>query len=247
MTGIDNLDYMASTSTSTGQASISLTFTNKANPDVAQDAGAEQTAARHRRNCRRSVQNTGITVSKSTSNFLMVIGFISTDGKLNSNDLADYVNSTLNDTLKRVEGVGDTQLFGAGYAMRIWIDPDKLAKYQLMTSDVVSAIEAQNTQVSTGQLGALPQLQGQQLNATVTAKSRLQTPEQFNNIILKSQSDGSLVRLNDVARASNWAPDSYTSSSCLQQSAVGGSRGQCLPPALTLSIRPKPCSRRSTA
>jgi len=220
MTGIDNLDYMASTSTSTGQASISLTFTNKANPDVAQ-MQVQNKLQLVTAQLPQSVQNTGITVSKSTSNFLMVIGFVSTDGKLSSNDLADYVNSTLNDTLKRVEGVGDTQLFGAGYAMRIWIDPDKLAKYQLMTSDVVSAIEAQNTQVSTGQLGALPQLRGQQLNATVTAKSRLQTPEQFNNIILKSQSDGSLVRLNDVARVELGA-DSYTSSSAFNNQPSAG-------------------------
>ena len=137
MTGIDNLDYMTSTSTSTGQASISLTFTNKADPDVAQ-MQVQNKLQLVTAQLPQTVQNTGITVSKSTSNFLMVIGFVSTDDKLSSNDLADYVDSTLNDTLKRVEGVGDTQLFGAGYAMRIWIDPDKLAKYQLMTSAMSS-------------------------------------------------------------------------------------------------------------
>jgi multidrug efflux pump len=130
---------------------------------------------------------------------------------MTSTDLADYVDSTLNDTLKRVEGVGDTQLFGSGYAMRIWLDPDKLAKYALMPSDVASAIEAQNTQVSAGQLGGLPARQGQQLNATVTARSRLQTPEQFRNIILKSTTGGSLVRLNDVATVQLGA-ESYTTS-----------------------------------
>ncbi|WP_337267226.1 efflux RND transporter permease subunit [Oryzifoliimicrobium ureilyticus] len=211
MTGIDNLDYIASTSTSTGQASISLTFTNKANPDVAQ-MQVQNKLQLVTAQLPQAVQNTGIVVSKSTSSFLMVIGFVSTDGKLSANDLADYVNSTLNDTLKRVPGVGDTQLFGAGYAMRIWVNPDKLYQYQLTTDDVVSAIQAQNTQVSAGQVGALPQVKGQQLNATVTAKSRLQTPQQFENIILKSQSDGSLVRLNDVARVELGA-DSYTSTS----------------------------------
>jgi multidrug efflux pump len=211
MTGIDNLDYMTSTSTSTGQASISLTFTNKADPDVAQ-MQVQNKLQLVTAQLPQTVQNTGIVVSKSTSNFLMVVGFVSTDGKLNSNDLADYVSSTLNDTLKRIEGVGNTQIFGAGYAMRIWVNPDRLAKYQLMVSDVTSAIEAQNSQVSAGQLGALPQRKGQQLNATVTAKSRLQTPEQFENIILKSQSDGSLVRINDVATVELGA-DSYTTSS----------------------------------
>ena len=211
ITGIDNLDYMTSTSTATGQASISLTFTNAANPDVAQ-MQVQNKLQLVEAELPTTVQNSGITVSKSTSNFLMVLGFVSTDGKLGTNDLADYISSTLNDTLKRVPGVGDTQIFGAQYAMRIWVDPDKLAKYSLMTSDVVSAVEAQNVQVSAGQVGALPQVSGQQLNATVTAKSRLQTPEQFGNIILKSDTNGSLVRINDVARVELGA-DSYNSSS----------------------------------
>ncbi|SCB22575.1 efflux RND transporter permease subunit [Rhizobium hainanense] len=211
MTGIDNLDYMTSTSTSTGQASISLTFNNKADSDVAQ-MQVQNKLQLVTAQLPTTVQTSGIVVSKSTSNFLMVVGFVSTDGKLNSNDLADYVSSTLNDTLKRIEGVGNTQIFGSGYAMRIWVDPDKLAKYQLMVSDVTTAIQAQNSQVSAGQLGALPQRKGQQLNATVTAKSRLQTPEQFENIILKSQSNGSLVRLNDVATVELGA-ESYTTSS----------------------------------
>ncbi|KIZ39240.1 efflux RND transporter permease subunit, partial [Rhodopseudomonas palustris] len=210
MTGIDNLDYITSTSTSTGQAQITLTFTSAANPDVAQMQVQNKlqlvTAL-----LPQIVQNTGLSVTKSSTGFLMVIGFVSTDGKLSSTDLADYVNSSLNDTLKRIDGVGDTQLFGAGYAMRIWLDPDKLAKYALMPSDVSSAIEAQNTQVSAGQLGGLPARKGQQLNATVNARSRLQTADQFRNIILKSATDGSLVRLNDVATVELGA-ESYTTS-----------------------------------
>ncbi|MDG4874375.1 efflux RND transporter permease subunit [Mesorhizobium sp. WSM4935] len=208
MTGIDNLDYMTATSTSTGQASITLTFTSAANPDTAQ-VQTQNKLQLVQSQLPQVVQSNGITVSKSSTGFLMVIGFVSTDGKMNSTDLADYVDSTINDTLKRVEGVGSTQLFGSGYAMRIWLDPDKLAQYALMPSDVATAIEAQNTQVSAGQLGGLPARKGQQLNATVTAKSRLQTAEQFRNIILKSNTDGSLVRLNDVAKVEIGA-ESYT-------------------------------------
>ncbi|MER9748326.1 efflux RND transporter permease subunit [Mesorhizobium sp. M0140] len=208
MTGIDNLDYMTATSTSTGSASITLTFTTSADPDTAQ-VQTQNKLQLVQSQLPQVVQSNGITVSKSSTGFLMVIGFVSTDGKMNSTDLADYVDATVNDTLKRVEGVGSTQLFGSGYAMRIWLDPDQLAKYALMPSDVATAIEAQNTQVSAGQLGGLPARKGQQLNATVTAKSRLQTAEQFRNIILKSQTDGSLVRLNDVATVELGA-ESYT-------------------------------------
>lgn len=208
MTGIDNLDYMTATSTSTGAASITLTFTTAADPDTAQ-VQTQNKLQLVQSQLPQVVQSNGITVSKSSTGFLMVIGFVSSDGKMNSTDLADYVDSTINDTLKRVAGVGSTQLFGSGYAMRIWLDPDQLAKYALMPSDVAAAIEAQNTQVSAGQLGGLPQRKGQQLNATVTAKSRLQTAEQFRNIILKSQTDGSLVRLNDVATVALGA-ESYT-------------------------------------
>ncbi|WP_095203951.1 efflux RND transporter permease subunit [Mesorhizobium carmichaelinearum] len=208
MTGIDNLDYMTATSTSTGAATITLTFTSAADPDTAQ-VQTQNKLQLVQSQLPQVVQSNGITVSKSSTGFLMVIGFVSSDGKMNSTDLADYVDSTINDTLKRVEGVGSTQLFGSSYAMRIWLDPDKLAKYTLMPSDVASAIEAQNTQVSAGQLGGMPQRKGQQLNATVTAKSRLQTAEQFRNIILKSQTDGSLVRLNDVATVELGA-ESYT-------------------------------------
>ncbi len=199
MTGIDNLDYMTATSTSTGQASITLTFTSAANPDTAQ-MQVQNKLQLVTSQLPEVVQSRGLTVNKASDSFLMVAAFVSTDGKMSANDLADYVDSTLNDTLKRVEGVGGTQLFGSRYAMRIWLDPDKLAKYALMPSDVASAVSAQNTQVSAGQLGAQPARQGQQLNFTVTAQGRLQTPEQFRNIILKSSTNGSLVRLNDVAR-----------------------------------------------
>ena len=208
MTAIDNLDYITSNSTSTGQASISLTFTNAANPDVAQ-MQVQNNLQLVQARLPQVVQNTGITVSKSTSSFFMIASLISTDKTQSVNDLADFIDASLNDTLRRVPGVGDTQIFGSRYAMRIWVDPDKLAKYQLIVSDVTNAIEAQNTQVSAGQLGALPQARGQQLNASVTAGSRLQTKEQFDAIILKSQSDGALVQLKDVATVELGA-ESYT-------------------------------------
>ncbi|TQI77186.1 multidrug efflux pump [Bosea sp. AK1] len=199
MTGLDNLQYMTATSTSTGNAQITLTFNSQADPDVAQ-MQVQNKLQLVTRQLPSVVQSTGISVAKASTGFLMVVAFVSKDGRMSTTDLADYVDSTLNDTLKRVEGVGTTQLFGAGYAMRIWLDPDKLRKYALMPADIAAAIEAQNTQVSAGQLGGLPQVSGQQLNATVTALSRLQTVSQFENIILKSGASGSIVRLNDVAR-----------------------------------------------
>jgi len=211
MTGIDNLDYMTSTSTSTGNTQITITFTNAADPDVAQ-MQVQNKLQLVTSQLPQIVQNTGIVVNRSSDSFLMVVGFVSTDGKMSATDLADFVYSTLNDTLKRIDGVGGTQLFGSNYAMRIWLDPDRLAKYALMPSDIAAAIEAQNTQVSAGQLGAMPALPGQQLNATVTARGRLQTAEQFRNVILKSTTDGALVRLNDVARV-ELGSESYTTTS----------------------------------
>jgi len=220
MTGLDDLDYMTSTSTSTGQASISITFTSAANPDVAQ-MQVQNKLQLVTSQLPQVVQSTGISVNKVSSGFLMVVSFVSTDGALTTTDLADYVDASLNDTLKRVEGVGDTQIFGAGYAMRIWLDPDKLAKYALMPGDVATAIKAQNTQISAGQLGSLPAVKGQQLNVTVTARSRLQTPAQFRAIILKSQTDGSLVRLEDVATV-ELGSESYTNSSSYNGQPAAG-------------------------
>ncbi|WP_018389552.1 efflux RND transporter permease subunit [Ancylobacter sp. FA202] len=220
LTGIDNLDYMSATSLSTGQSTITLTFTNAADPDIAQ-MQVQNKLQLVTPQLPSVVQTNGISVDKASDGFLMVIGFVSTDGQMSSTDVSDYIDSTLNDTLRRIEGVGSTTLFGSSYAMRIWLDPEKLSKYQLMPSDVASAIEAQNTQVSAGQLGGLPARQGQQLNATVTARSRLQTPEQFRNIILKSTTDGSLVRVNDVATVELGA-ETYTTSSRYNGMAAGG-------------------------
>ena len=211
MTGLDDLDYMTSTSTSTGSASITITFTAAADPDVAQ-MQVQNKLQLVTSQLPQVVQSTGVSVNKTSSGFLMVASFVSTDEAMSTNDLADYVDSSLNDTLKRVEGVGETRIFGSAYAMRIWLDPDKLAKYALMPGDVATAVSAQNTQISAGQIGSLPTVKGQQLNVTVTARSRLQTPEQFRSIILKSATDGSVVRLEDVAEVELGAK-SYTNAS----------------------------------
>ncbi|TYC49346.1 efflux RND transporter permease subunit [Rhodobacterales bacterium] len=220
MSGIDHLDYMTATSSATGSAQLSLTFSSDADPDVAQ-MQVQNKLQLVSSQLPQVVQNTGITVTKSSSGFLMVIGFVSNDGRLTSTDIADYVDNTLNDTLKRVEGVGETRLFGSGYAMRIWLDPTKLLKYNLMPGDVSAAIQAQNTQVSAGQLGGLPQVEGQQLNATITASSRLQTAQQFRDIILKTSEEGAVVRLNDVARV-EVANESYATAASFNGNPASG-------------------------
>ncbi|MBR0840397.1 efflux RND transporter permease subunit [Bradyrhizobium liaoningense] len=199
MTGLDNLQYMSSSSTSTGAVSISLTFTNDANADIAQ-VQVQNKLQLATPLLPQVVQQQGIKVVKSSSSFLMVLGFVSEDGRLSASDIADYVASSINDPISRVAGVGQVQLFGSEYAMRIWLDPDKLAKYNLMPGDVTAAIQAQNTQVTAGQLGGLPAVGGQQLNATITSQSRLQTVEQFRDIILRTATSGQTVRVGDVAR-----------------------------------------------
>ncbi|MET0220139.1 MAG: efflux RND transporter permease subunit, partial [Tardiphaga sp.] len=199
MTGVDYLQYMSSYSTSTGITQISLTFTTEANPDIAQ-VQVQNKLQLATPLLPQVVQQQGIKVVKSSSSFLMVLGFVSDDGKLTANDIGDYVSSSINEPISRVSGVGQVQLFGSQYAMRIWLDPDKLAKYNLMPGDVTAAIQTQNTQVTAGQLGGLPAVAGQQLNATITSQSRLQTVEQFKDIILRTASSGQVVRVGDVAR-----------------------------------------------
>lgn len=198
MKGLDGLMYMSSSSSGNGSASISLSFEAGTDPDIAQVQVQNKLQAAMSQ-LPQEVQRQGVTVNKSARNFLLVLGFVSEDGSMNRNDIADYVSSSVVDPLSRVEGVGEIQVFGSPYAMRIWLDPAKLASYQLTTSDITAAVQAQNAQVSAGQLGGAPALAGQQLNATVTAQTRLQTPEQFRNILLKTATDGAQVRLSDVA------------------------------------------------
>jgi multidrug efflux pump len=211
MNGIDNLLYMSSTSDASGNFTIDLTFATGTNPDIAQVQVQNKLNAVES-NLPETVVNQGITVAKSTSSFLMVVGFISSDGSMDNNELADYVVSNVKDPVSRVQGVGDINVFGGQHAMRIWLNPQKLYNYSLTTSDVVSAIQAQNTQVSVGNVGGTPAVSGQQLTATVTAQGRLSTVAEFNNILLKVDSDGSQVRLKDVARVKMGSED-YTASS----------------------------------
>jgi hydrophobe/amphiphile efflux-1 (HAE1) family protein len=199
MKGLDRLAYMSSTSESSGQVTITLTFENGTDPDTAQ-VQVQNKLSLATASLPEEVQRQGLTVAKAVMNFVSVLAFVSKDGSMNAADLNDYVAANVQDALSRVEGVGDTQLFGAQYSMRIWLDPSKLNNYHLTALDVRNAIAAQNTQVSAGQLGGLPAVSGQQLNATITAQTRLRTADQFENILLRTQTDGSQVRLRDVAR-----------------------------------------------
>ncbi|MCE9679682.1 efflux RND transporter permease subunit [Shewanella sp. AS1] len=199
MTGIDHLRYIKSTSDSFGNAQITLTFNAEADPDIAQ-VQVQNKLQLAMPLLPQEVQAQGVNVAKSSAGFLMVVGFVSSDGSLAKNDIADYVGANIQDPLSRVAGVGTIQLFGAQYAMRIWLDPLKLTQYNLTSTDILLSIREQNAQVSAGQLGGAPSIAGQELNATVTAQSRLQTPEEFKRIIIKSDTSGAKVYLEDVAR-----------------------------------------------
>ena len=199
MTGLDHFRYMSSNSDSSGNVTITLTFEPEANPDIAQ-VQVQNKLQLAVPLLPQEVQQRGLQVSKAGNDFLLVVGFVSSDGRLSQGDIADYVTSNLQDTLSRVEGVGDVTVFGPQHAMRIWLDPDALNNFALTTTDVSNAVKTQNAQVSAGQLGGAPAVAGQQINATITAQSRLQTPEQFGAILLRVNPDGSQVRLRDVAR-----------------------------------------------
>ncbi len=199
MNGLDYLRYMSSTSSGNGQASITLTFEPEADPDIAQVQVQNKLQAAMS-SLPNEVQQQGVTVTKSSGSFLMVVGFVSGDGSMNAEDLSDFVVSSVEDPIARVNGVGSVQVFGAQHAMRIWLDPNKMLSYNLTVMDVNNAIEAQNTEVTAGQIGGAPSVEGQQINATITAQSKLQTVDEFANILLKVETDGAQVRLGDVAR-----------------------------------------------
>ena len=208
MTGLDGMEYMASTSDSNGSVSVTITFSSGTDPDIAQ-VQVQNKLQNATVLLPQIVQQQGLGVNKASAGFLQVIGFVSDDGSLTRQDIADFVSSTLVDPLSRVPGVGGVQVFGGQYAMRIWLDPGKLAAYRLTPSDVVAAIQAQNAQVAVGQLGGTPAVDGQQINATITAQDRLRTPQQFRDILLRSGTDGSTLRLGDVARV-ELGGDSYS-------------------------------------
>ncbi len=220
LTGLDHLLYFSSTSSSDGSVSITVTFEQGTDPDTAQ-VQVQNKVQQAESRLPSEVQQSGVTVEKSQSSFLLILAVYDKTNRATSSDISDWLVSNMQDPLARVEGVGSLQVFGAEYAMRVWMDPTKLASYSLMPSDVQSAIEAQNVQVSAGKIGALPSSNAQQLTATVRAQSRLQTPDQFKAIIVKSQADGSVVRLSDVARVEMGSED-YTATANLNGHPAAG-------------------------
>ena len=199
LTGIDGLLYFQASSSSRGQASISATFAKGTNPDIAQ-VQVQNRVQQALPRLPQPVQQQGVTVTKSNPDFLMIFAVYDTTDRQTNQDVSDYLVTHLQDPIGRVQGVGDTNVFGAQYAMRIWLRPDRLAAFGLIPNDVIAAIQAQNTEIAAGEIGGQPAPPQQMLNATVTAQSRLQTPDQFANIILKTTPQGAIVKLKDVAR-----------------------------------------------
>ncbi|MFT3725653.1 MAG: efflux RND transporter permease subunit [Hyphomonadaceae bacterium] len=220
LTGLDGMLYFSASSTSAGQVNISVTFSKDTNPDTAQvqvQNKVQQAVSR----LPQPVQQQGVVVQKRQNDFLMIVAIYDETDTASSLDIADYLVTNFQDSLSRIDGIGATQVFGSQYAMRIWLDPYKLAAVQLMPSDVIAAIQSQNTEVSAGQIGQLPAPPGQRLNATVTAKSRFQTVEQFRNIFVKANTDGSIVHLGDVARVERGG-ENYGASSRLDRHPGAG-------------------------
>ncbi|EDX3148562.1 efflux RND transporter permease subunit [Salmonella enterica subsp. diarizonae serovar 61:l,v:1,5,7] len=199
MNGIDNLMYMSSTSDSAGSVTITLTFQSGTDPDIAQ-VQVQNKLQLATPLLPQEVQQQGISVEKSSSSFLMVAGFVSDNPNTTQDDISDYVASNIKDSISRLNGVGDVQLFGAQYAMRIWLDANLLNKYQLTPVDVINQLKVQNDQIAAGQLGGTPALPGQQLNASIIAQTRLKDPQEFGKVTLRVNADGSVVHLKDVAR-----------------------------------------------
>ena len=208
MTGLDGLQSMSSSSSSTGSATVSLSFISGTDPDVAQ-MQVQNKLEQAMTQLPQAVQNQGVTVTKSGVDFLLIASLTSDDPDITSSDIGDYVASSLVDQISHIDGVGEVVTLGSGYAMRIWLNPALLEKFALMPSDISTALNAQNTQVSAGALGALPAVDGQQLSATITARSKLRSVTEFENVFLKANSDGSVVTLGDVARI-ELGSESYT-------------------------------------
>ncbi len=209
LSGIDGLLFFSSTSSSRGSVGISATFAKGTDPDTAQvqvQNAVQQAVSR----LPQQVQQQGVRVTKSNPDFLLIVGVYDATDRRSNIDVSDYLTSNIQDPLSRVEGVGDVNVFGSQRAMRIWLNPQRLAGVALMPGDVITAIQNQNTEVAAGEVGSLPQPSDQLLNATVTAQSRLRTPEQFENIILKTEPSGATVRIKDVARV-EYGAESYNS------------------------------------
>src|SRR5437763_7377580 len=208
LTGLDGLLYFSSSSSSRGAVSITAVFDKTVSPDIAQVQVQNKVQSAVAR-LPQVVQQQGVTVTKGSPDFLMIVGVYDSTDKSTNVDVSDWLATNIQDDLSRIQGVGDVNVFGSQYAMRIWSDPNKLQSYQLMPSDVITAIQNQNVDVAAGEVGGMPQPQGQMLDATVTAQSRLQTPEQFRNIVLKSDPSGARVLIGDVARVELGA-DNYS-------------------------------------
>ncbi|MCL2345977.1 MAG: efflux RND transporter permease subunit [Desulfobulbus sp.] len=232
MSGIDNLLYLASTSDDSGTATITLTFAAGTNPDVAQ-VQVQNKLQLATPILPQVVQQVGIKVTKSSSSFLMVLAFVSEDNSMSRYDLSNYAASNILEPVSRINGVGTVTLFGSQYAMRIWLDPNKLTNFQLVPTDVTAAIAAQNVQVAGGQLGGTPAAAGQMFQATITASTLLRTPEDFGNILLRVNPDGSQVRLKDVARIA-LGGETYNFNTKYNGSPTGGMGIQLAPGANAL-------------
>src|SRR5512137_2331983 len=199
MTGFGEMLYLTSTSDSSGASRIELTFAPGTDPDLAW-AQVQNKLQLAMASLPEVAQRQGVKVSKSTRNYLLIVGLISEDGSLDGNDLRDYAQSNLEKVLSRVPGVGEVETFGTQFAMRVWLNPDKLTNYRMTVQEVITALRAYNVEVSAGQFGGAPALEGQRLNATIIVQSLLKTPEEFAAIPIRTNPDGSVVRVKDVGR-----------------------------------------------
>jgi HAE1 family hydrophobic/amphiphilic exporter-1 len=199
MTGFDKMLYLSSTSDSAGGTRVELTFAPGTDPDIAW-AQVQNKLQSAMASLPEVVQSQGVTVNKSTRNYLIIVGLISEDGKLDGNDLRDYAKSNLEKVVSRVPGVGEVEVFGSQYAMRVWIDPEKLTKYSMTFADITAALKTYNAEISAGQFGGAPSVPGQRLNASIIVQSMLKTPEEFAAIPLRTNTDGSVVRVSDIGR-----------------------------------------------
>ena len=199
MTGLDNMLYLSGTSSSSGAARVEMTFAPGTDPDIAWSK-VQNKLQLAMASLPDVVQRSGVKVSKSTRNYLIIVGLISEDGSMSGDDLRDYAQSNLEKILSRVPGVGEVENFGSQYAMRVWVNPDKLTSYHLTMEDVILALKAYNVEVSAGQLGGTPAVAGQRLNTAIIVQHLLQTPEEFANIPILTNPDGSVVRVKDIGR-----------------------------------------------
>ncbi|HQQ01020.1 MAG TPA: efflux RND transporter permease subunit, partial [bacterium] len=192
MTGFDKMLYLSATSDSSGSSRVELTFAPGTDPDLAW-AQVQNKLQLAMASLPDVVQRGGVMVSKSTRNYLLIVGLISEDGSMNGDDLRDYAQSNLEKVLSRVPGVGEVETFGTQYAMRVWLNPDRLTDYQMTIQDVIAALQAYNVEVSAGQFGGSPAVEGQRLNAAIIVQSLLKTPEEFADIPIRTNPDGSVV------------------------------------------------------